>query len=510
VSDLETEHSLEWFANYQQVLYQLHTHLKAVDRLPHPDQGATLRALFQEGKKVIQGQAGRSFGKTELVCYLTWRFALTNPGTETYIICPEIKQAKKIYWYPNRIQNYGPRMFVAEEWESKLQLIFKNGSHIILDGCENYDGLRGIKPKLVIYDEFQHHTKFFDEEVMQPNLSFGDVALIVFGTPPKRDCYYVEFRNTVLEKIAQGNSRYAYFELPTEANPRVDKAWLAEKKADLFAKGKQNIWYREYEGKLLFDTESAIFPMFDKTRHCKPREWIEKRLERDKSKLQYLCVFDPGTATCFAVRFYAINPYTSEMYLLDEIYETRREYARAIDVWNRANEIKERWNDDLSAWTNIYDEAALWFANEVLGEYPDMDGALLPTHKQRKSALTGEDGRPGESIIMSMMLPKGAEQLFFVNDECEKFVWEIENYVKDELGRYPKTNDHLCDTLFYAVLDGGYTVRSQSDPQEEEETQRKSMRAETIQQAQERQRAERNWDSDDDLFYDDAQEAIWQ
>lgn len=501
-----TENELSYAAYCQEVISKLHRFLVANRRFPHPDQGAVLKALFAEGRKVIMGQCGRSFGKTQDNLYIAWRMALTHPNSEGYIICPEIKQAKKIYWLPRRLQNYGPREFILDEWESKLQLVFKNGAHIILDGCENFDSLRGIKPDWVIYDEFQHHTKFFDEEVMQPNLSRGDVALVVMGTPPKRDCYYVEFRNDVLEKIAQGHKDYFYVELPSSCNPILDKNWLAEKKADLFKKGKQNVWFREYEGKLVFDTESAIFPMFDKSRMVFSPQWIAERIARDRRKLQYFAIFDPGTATCFAVLFAAINPYTSDVFLLDEIYETRRENTSAMRIWQRANKIKERFNDDQNAWTNIYDEAAAWFENEVRREAPDQDFLLIPTRKQRRNTVDGEEGRPGESLIMASMM---ASKLH-ISAECEKFVWEVEQYVRDELGNYPLTNDHLIDDLFYLYLDSGYSLRGESDTEETEDQERRS-RPETFSQLVDRELNKRDYARDlgDDIYDSEDISDIW-
>jgi hypothetical protein len=503
-----SEKDLAHLSYCQSVVSELHKHLVSVKRFPHEGQSQVLRALFAEGKKILMGQCGRSLGKTELILYMAWRYALTHPGTETYIITPEIKQAKKIYWFPRRLQNYGPRMFVAEEFESKLQLLFKNGSYILLDGCENYEGHRGAKPDFVVYDEFQHHSKFFDEEVMQPNLSRGDVALVAMGTPPKRDCYYIEFRKNVIEKIEANHPDYFYVEMPSHYNPILDKNWLAEKKDDLFRKGKQNVWYREYEGKLMFDTESAIFPMFDKQKMCHSPEFIWEKIKRDVPKLDWYAVFDPGTASCFAVLFIAVNPYTSEVFLLDEIYETERERTTSLSIWARANAIKSRFNPSLEKWFNIYDEAAAWFENEVRRELSGGNFALIPTKKHKKTYLDGEDGRAGESVIMNMML---ANKLF-VSTLCEKFVWEMEQYVKDDLGRYPRHNDHCIDDLHYFVNNSGYTVKGEQDPEIEEQEQIRSMRKETFDEviARERQKRDYAFGVEPDMYDSDGVEDIWR
>lgn len=457
-------------SQYHQTITSLHEHLRLAGRFPHQGQFPIISAFFKEKKKIIQGQCGRSHGKTEEILYITWRYALTHPNSEIYIICPTIKQGKKIYWIPKRLQNYGPQQFVFEARESELRLVFKNGSYIIIDGCENYDSLRGIKPDLVIYDEFQHHTKYFDEEVMQPNLASGSVSLIVMGTPPKRTCYYVDFWKYHKDKILRGDTSRFYVELPSEANPKLDKVWLAAKKEELIEKKKYNVWLREYEGKLVFDTESAILPFFNPEEHSRPKDLIKERLLRDGRKIQYFAVFDPGTATVFAVLFCAYNPYTGQVYILDEIYAKNRQEMTARAIWKKATSTQTFWNGDPLEWANYYDEAATWFYNEVVNLFsndPDFAG-LIPTHKQRaRASQAEEDGKPGESILDSLMMAKNK---FFVSDECENFLWEMSNYVKDENGEYPRNHDHLIDCLYYFIQNCNVELALKADKIIDDET----------------------------------------
>lgn len=443
-------------SSHSEILGKLHNHLKSVGRFPHEGQARIIRAFFNDRKKILQGQCGRSTGKTEAAIYIATRFALTNPGSETYIICPELKQAKKIYWLKRRLQNFGPQDFIFEHRESELRTVYNNGSYIILDGCENYEALRGIKPDLVIYDEFQHHTQYFDEEVMQPNLSSGKVSLVVFGTPPKRHCYYVDFRENLLENIRLGDKDCFYMELISESNPTLDKEWLKKKKAELIRKDKFNVWLREYEGKLVFDTESAIFPFFKPEKHVKPHELIQNLIRRDRKKLNWYAFYDPGTTTVFGALFIAVNPYTSQIFILDEIYAEERKECTAQSVYSKAIQKKDALNDNEDAWTEYYDEAGAWFANEVQQIF---NKNLIPTHKQ-KAHQAFDEGRAGESILNTAMMQ---ENIFFVSEKCEKFIWELGNYVQDEQGRYPKTHDHLMDLLFYFVQNTRYTIVEEVD-----------------------------------------------
>ncbi len=486
------------------ILQKLHAHLKEQDRFPHRDQSQIIRAFFNDKKKIIMGQCGRSFGKTEQILYITYRYAATRPNSEIYIVCPETAQGKRIYWISRRLQNYGPQEFIFEQRDSELRVVFKNGSYIMVVGCDNYESLRGIKPHLVVYDEFQHHSKYFDEEVMQPNLSSGKVSLVVMGTPPRSDCYYIEFRKNLLDNIAKGEKDYFYVELPSTCNPTVDKVWVAKKRDGLTRRGKLNVYLREYEGKLVFDTENAIFPFFDKKKHVKPHKTLMNLIMRDRKKLNWYALFDPGTATCFAGLFKAVNPYTSQVYILGNIYAKEKVEMTAQAVWIKAEAIKLDLYpyDD---WMNYYDEAAAWFANEIQRTF---DAALSPTRKQTYEKKRNHDeGRAGESLLNTLMM---ADNKFFVSDRCESFIWEIENYVTNDKGEYPKKNDHLMDLLFYWVNETGYEFYETPDKDLiDETTDRPYRRQETIEVLMEAAKRKQDLSYGIEPDYFDFEDDMW-
>lgn len=460
-------------------LSKLHSHLKAVGRYPHEGQKKIIRTIFNDNAEIVIVQCGRNWGKTEGALYCTWRYAICFPGSFIWIICPEIKQGHKVYWATKRIQNYGPREFLDHRSgtvKSELTINFKNGSSIMVDGCENLEANRGPKPQFVVYEETKDHTEDFHEEVMAPNFAGGNVQLLSVGTPPKRHCFYVEFREDVLHRIAEGDPDKYYFEVPSSDNPRNSKKWLAETKDRLIRHGKLNTWLREYEGKLVFDIEGAIFPMWDSKPggHIHPHTELIKRIERVKHRLDWYAVFDPGTAACFAVLFAAINRYSGELFILREIYETTRALMNAVLIWKRSDAIKRELTGNPDVFLNIYDEAAAWFANEVINHYrlERRNIGFIPTKKavHRQANL---DSRPGESIIMNAMTTPGK---FNVSDSCEKFKWEIEQYqrIKNKAGNlvYPKTHDHLMDDLHYLVLESGYSVVGDIDYEAEHDRER--------------------------------------
>src|SRR3990172_965962 len=94
-----TEFNAEQLARHAQVMLDFYHHLEVVRKQPlHRGQKKVLRALFQEGYNEIQGQWGRSAGKTECIMAAAWLWALLNDNHLIYIIAPERSHGKKIYW----------------------------------------------------------------------------------------------------------------------------------------------------------------------------------------------------------------------------------------------------------------------------------------------------------------------------------------------------------------------------------------------------------------------------
>lgn len=410
----------------------------------HEGQIQIAKDIFVHSKRVIQSQWGRSGGKTLAACYIAWTYALLHPGSLVYIICPQRKQGKDIYWVSGRLQNFGPRDWVEQAKESEITVQFKNGSAIKVDGCENYEAHRGVKPNLVIYDEFQHHSKEFHLEVMQPNLTAKKASLLVFGTPPKRDCYYVQFRKELLEEIKAGDKSRAYYEFPSHVNPSLDRDELEKMRLRLTKSGDEKIWLREYMGQLIYGGEGAVFSPWNREKHIKAHKVLMSAIEKDRKGLKWYSVFDPGNMTCFGILFIAHNPYTSQIFVLDEVYETNPQRTDSKSIWERAL-LKEQElypNHEPRTFRRIYDEAAQWFYINV--EKMFHGSRLIPCEKNKVKFYSSKEADC--SLIKQIM---AQENVFYVSDRCPKFCWEVENYVLDDNGEYPDQDDHLIDCLTY-------------------------------------------------------------
>ncbi len=419
-------------------LRELHRIASGLEKLhavwqPHPAQIMIGRALLAERRRLVFAQCGRNFGKTELMAYLLWRWAWTYPGSENYYFAPYQKQAKEILWASRRIQTFGPFDWIKSINNTENRIEFNNGSFIKLDGSDNVDAYRGVKPKgLIVYDEFKDFRPEF-HDAFDPNRAAHDAPLFVIGTPPETENHFVHLAAECLRDPAK-----AFFRFPTSSNPHIQTDWLKVKKEELYSKSEGDKWEREYEALFVRGGASTIFPMFDPSRHVRPHAAIMAEIAKDARKLDWYWWADPAGASCFACLFVAINPYTRKVYVLDEIYETAQAEMTVLKIGRRALDKKHELMPRKD-WRQGYDEAETWFHNEMLDHFGE---GLEPTQKAKSDKLSGL------SLIKDILL-NGS---LVLSDRCKKLKWEMLNYRKDDKGKILKQHDHAIDCLRY-VLD---------------------------------------------------------
>jgi len=436
--------------NYIEIIEGLHAHWE-----PHDAQVEIGKALFNDEIKQIFGKCGRNFGKTELICYLLWRYAQSNPGSENYYFAPYAKQAREITWASRRIQTFGPRAWLYEGSRgvnnTEMRLRFTNGSFIKLDGSDNIDAYRGVKPRgLTVYDEFKDFRPEF-HEAMDPNYAAHDSPLIIIGTPPEIEDHH--FYHT--EDEFKENDKKKFFQFTSYENPHIAKEVLDAKRLELYRRGEGDVWEREYMVKKVFGGKNSIFPMLDPKRHVRKHDELMRDLKKDMHKLQWIVSADPGTHTCFAVLFAALNPYTRKLYILDEIYETDQRQTSVSVIGKRI--INKRYQLYAKAdWYQCYDEAAAWFQTEMADQFDD---GWVPTTK----ALNKKE--QGLGLIKDMLL---ADMIIF-SDRAKNTMKEMLNYIRDKNGKIPKENDHEIDNLRYILGALGYDMNRALEPQNKEE-----------------------------------------
>lgn len=418
-------------------LYQLNQRWK-----PHPGQIGPGQALLR-GIKNIFIEAGRNWGKTEWLAYWFWRWAMTYPNTENYLFEPFQNQAREILWASNRIQTFGPQEWIESVNNTEMRIKLINGSFIKLDGADNVDARRGIKPRgLVGYDELKDIKKSF-LDAMEPNRAAWNVPAVFTGTPPEFHNHFVD-----MMEFAKTDPKSAYFHAPSVQNPHLSREFLEREKRRLISIGAEDQWIREYEAIFVLGGKRAIFPQA--ARYHYPS--LDSLLPKDLNHWWLIVGADPGSTSVFAVGFFLFNPYLRCLIAVDEIYEEKMERMRVRSIRDQILEKLKPWKDrNIKEIRFVYDEAAAWFANEMNEIQPDW--WWTPTKKS-------ENGKEEGIGFIRDLFDLGKLD---IASNCLKLKWELVNYAKDEKGRIPKAWDHLIDVLRYVISEVGLDLK-QIDP----------------------------------------------
>ena len=219
-------------------------------------------------------------------------------------------------------------------------------------------------------------------------------------------------------------------------SPYASKSYLDGKKRELEARGELDVFKREYLAEYTVGGKNSVFPMFSKDLHMRPREVIHRYFHANKDRMELYWINDPGTSTVFASIFVAYWREKGQIIVLDEIYEKDKSKTNTRAVVDAARAKMAAFEPDIAKWDVGYDDAAVWFANELISEHK------IPAHPVKKATREKEDGI---SLLKTFMMTKNA---FIMSEACEFTAIEIENYIMKD-GRYPKINDHQIDNLRY-------------------------------------------------------------
>jgi hypothetical protein len=415
----------------------------------HKGQIDVLKPLYMKSDTdTVFLQCGRKFGKTEVAVYALWRKALTTPRGACYYICPETEHGRKLVWDTQRLQRFiqNHSKYIKKINEREMKITFKNDAFIQVMGSENWHVANGLTPAIAVYDEFKvFHRKWHTE--FNPNRIAKKAPLVIIGTPPKAGDRNMEEYFRIAEEC-RFDKRSFWFQRSSYENPVIDKNAIDREIEKLRLRGEEDVIQREYFGRIVVGGSMAIFPMLSRDKHVKRHEDITRALEPDRNKLEWYCFADPGTSTCFGVLIAALNPYTRKLYILNEIYEKDQTQTTTRSIFPRMQYLmmtsypNSNINDD---WFKGYDEAAAWFANEVIHQY---GVALLPSSKASNSKENGI------SLIKDMLL----YDTIVISDSCKNLLWEMENYAKTDKGDLPRKNNHLIDCLRYILGASNYNM----------------------------------------------------
>lgn len=471
----------EFYERQERIEFEMHKFWS-----PHKGQAPVAYALFRLFKRYVFMQCGRKLGKTDLAIYCMYLFAMLFPNSQIYYIADTMKHAGELVWDNGRLPRFflSPKKFPWESQEiyenrrnigrelhakwidkvnqSEMRVTFTNGSFIKVDGAENYANADGIEPNFIVYDEFKHHDPRFNE-AMEPNLRVKRAPLLIVGTPPEElNTYYEKISNSVKK------ASYGFFcKRPSYLNPVIYP--LGEKDEDFqeeikkyLDRGEEDVLRRELYAEIVMSGSKAIFPVLELpeydwdtqkyigySRHIRPRAEMLAEVQKRPKDWEYYTVFDPGSASCFAVLLLAMHKNDKRVFVLDEIYEKDQRETTSRKIVERAREKWRAIRAYESDWGLHYDNAAKWFENEVWDIYPEL--TLEPCEKD-----IGTRGEDRKDVKLSMIKDMLIFNKLTVAKECIWTIWEMVNYRKDEKGKIPKGNDHLIDCLRYGLNAMGY------------------------------------------------------
>jgi hypothetical protein len=470
---------------------------------PHYGQVPVAQALFRGLKRYVFLQCGRKFGKTDFAIYCMYLFAIMFPNSQIYYIADTMKHGGELVWKNQRLQKFflstkrrkgeshvayqmrrslGKKLHEKYVWksnDSEMRLYFNNGSWIKVYGAENFANADVLEPSFMVYDEFKSHDPRFNE-AMEPNLRVFKAPLLILGTPPDEpETYY--------EKIANSVKRMGYgewFKRPSYMNNFIyplgeqDPEFVEEcEKYDL--RGDEDVKLRELYAEIVVSGSKSIFPVLQLpewdyendrylgySRHVRPhKELLAPVLARPKD-FEFYDIYDAGSTSCFGVLIAAVHRRTKEVLILDEIYERDQRRTTTGCIYPTATDKRMAINGWEESWHGEYDNAAAWFAGEVLDRY---ERSLMPCTKDLSSRSENK-----KEIKLSLIKDMLIEGKLLISERCRWLIWEMKNYRRDENGKIPKENDHLIDCLRY-LLNACHYDPSYVRPKEKIEDMRRAL-----------------------------------
>lgn len=421
---------------------------------PHRGQKVVLHAYYVLGCKHIFIQCGRKWGKTEIELRIGVENCMlpTNDGETTLYVAYEDDQAKKIVWTEGRILKFCHPMWVKKISETDMTVEFVNGRRFQVDGSNNYKKHEGVRPSLLLGDEFKRFRPEFLVS-MEPNLSVYDAACVLAGSPPDGPCQYTE-RAEFVRKIQSETGEGFFTQQPSWMNDKTPGLidWLVKARKQYEARGEMGIWNREYGAVYSQSGSRMIFPHFNRERVQRSEEFLKEQVSKNPKEWDWYCVADPATGDPFAVLFMAIHRTARYVAVVDGIYETDRSQKTLQIMWGKIQEKIDKWYPNYEDWSFIHDDQNAWWGPEFQSQIPESNRKPVwtPAGKQTRTKDSGI------SIANSLW----ARDMVWINQNLEKFFWEFSNYQTDENGKIKKGNDHYIDAFRYGLYYSRY------DPQE--------------------------------------------
>ena len=433
---------------------------------PHNGQEKVGRILFDSPADMIYVECGRKFGKTEFAVYCCWLYALLNPNAEVYYLGPLVKQAKELVWANYRMQScctYTQDFLKEIEkimggkvkvYHHEMRIVLPNGSFIKVDGSDNVESQRGLKPNFIAIDEYRDSKKEWLEAV-RPNMSVKKGKILFVTTPPHTPNHAYHMAQECKQGMEEGDEHYYYMNMPSYTNNRIPghKEWLAREEARLRRLGRYNEWRREYMAEFLPENEKAVIPQLNRD-VLQSHDVVLSPIRASQNRQEMYVIMDPGNSATMAALFAFYDPYKAILTLVDCIHQEDASKTSAGVIWPLVAE-------KLAEYSGLYEGAAHifinpktpWFGRDLYEQY-NVASAPLPKIVNNHVYNIG--------MIKDIL----AAKQMHISERCTPLITEAELFQKyGDDGRIPLMDQkQLINCLRFLVCACGYTTEKLAQP----------------------------------------------
>lgn len=164
------------------------------DFKPRWYQKRLIHALFKEKKRKALLVWCRRAGKDMIAWQVAIWMALAKKSI-VYYIFPTQRQARDAIWAGitmdgKSFMDFIPQHLIYKRNESRMEILFTNGSILALKGSTNYDSLRGSNPKVVIFSEYAYCDQRVYPEIIHPIIEAQMGTVIFISTPFGKNHFY--------------------------------------------------------------------------------------------------------------------------------------------------------------------------------------------------------------------------------------------------------------------------------------------------------------------------------
>jgi phage terminase large subunit len=400
-----------------------------LDFAPHAGQEDIAEALITHRYVVVR--AGRRFGKSALALNIVFREALNNPG-RYWIVAPEYKQAKSIYWR-DLVDEYIPKELILKKNDNELilqinTLVEGKTSIIEFKGSDKEDSLRGAGLKGVVLDEYAFQKERVWDKILGPMLVQTNGWAMFITTPNGVANHFKKFWDNAVAWEAEGDPDWKTFHFTSYDNPLIPKENLDKEKEKLVPEFFQQEYMAEF-AKFV----GLIYTGFDSDVHI-------QEFEVDENWSFYRAI-DFGATDPNAVPFIGVNR-DGVIHIFDEIY------MNGIFTSEFAELIKQK---------SAHRYFIATYADSA-GKQQMMDLGTYGVYCIPVKKNTGEGNRNWIVAGIDRVHQLLKDQKIIVHPRCKGVIKEFMSYSwrKDRLGEavnLPEdTNNHLMDAIRYFVV----------------------------------------------------------